>query len=678
MEVFIVRPFGSKRPVLKKDKAGNTETILYNFDAVEQDLIQPALKQLGYKGGTTGEVFEAGDIREDMFSALLMADFVIADITIHNANVFYELGIRHALRDKRTVLIKASGFDDTPFDIIGYRYISYDEKNPAAALPALIKTLKETADASRVDSPVFNILPNLKAQDTEDYFALPHDFIEETLIAASTKNSGKLALLSEEADSFSWGIAAWRFTGKALFKNKDWSQARETWEKVKAKKPNDPQAHEYLATIYQRLAEAELPLNEDEAGALLAKSDLAIDKMINSKSNSYELAEAYALKARNAKTKWLQQWSKYAGAEAGTKALESIHLSQAIKNYEKGFAENLNHYYSGINALGLLITTLALAQQYPDVWEAPFATEEEAQQQLKKLQEKEKKLAAAVELSIEAAKQKAESKGAVDTWALITEADFIFLTSTKPARVAAAYTKQLQAADNLTKESVVRQLKIYEQLGVKNENVTAAMQAIALHEQPVTTTHYLLFTGHMIDKANRATPRFPSAKEAAAKEQIKQKIKDAVTSAGANKKIIGIAGGACGGDILFHELCKELGIESKMPLAIPENDFIAASVSFAGAGWVQRFHNLIQLLPHPVLMDSEILPAWLKKKNDYSVWSRNNLWLLHMAQQNGTMNMTLIALWDGKGGDGPGGTQHMVETAKAGGAKTFVIDMNAV
>jgi hypothetical protein len=678
MEVFIVRPFGSKRPVLKKNKEGTIETVLYNFDAVEQDLIQPALQQLGFKGGTTGEVFEAGDIREDMFSALLMADFVVADITIHNANVFYELGIRHALRDKRTVLIKASGFDETPFDIIGYKYLSYDEKNPATALPAFIRALEETASTNRIDSPVFNILPNLKTQDTEDYFALPHDFIEETAIAASTKNTGKLALLSNEADFFSWGIAAWRFAGKALFRNKAWLQAKEVWEKVKAKKPGDVQVHEHLATIYQRLAEAELPINEEEAMTLLARSDLAIDIIIKNNSNSYELAEAYALRARNAKTRWLQQWNRFTGVEAGTKALESIHLSHAMKYYEKGFAENLNHYYSGINALGLLISTLSLAQQYPHVWEAPFATDEEAKQEIKKLQEKEKKLAVAVELSIDAAKQKAESTGGTDTWALITEADYIFLTSTKPARVATAYAKQLQTADNLTKESVVRQIKIYEQLGVKTENVTAAMQAINLHHQAVTTIHYLLFTGHMIDKTDRAAPRFPAAKEVAAKEQIKQKIKDAVANAGAAKKIIGIAGGACGADILFHETCKELNIESKILLAIPPDDFIASSVSFAGAGWVQRFHNLLQQIPHPVLMDKPALPSWLTKNKDYTIWIRNNLWLLNTAQQNGTMNMTLIALWDGKGGDGPGGTKHMVETAKAGGAKTFVIDINAV
>lgn len=88
MKAFIVRPFGEKNGI--------------NFDRVERELINPALKALDIPGGTTGLITYAGNIRTDMFEQLLVADLVIADISIHNANVFYELGVRHGLRDKRT------------------------------------------------------------------------------------------------------------------------------------------------------------------------------------------------------------------------------------------------------------------------------------------------------------------------------------------------------------------------------------------------------------------------------------------------------------------------------------------------------------------------------------------------------------------------------------------------
>ena len=76
MQAFIVRPFGTKGGI--------------DFEAVDEKLIQPALKEAEITGGTTGSILEAGNIREDMFQLLLVADLVIADISIHNANVFYE------------------------------------------------------------------------------------------------------------------------------------------------------------------------------------------------------------------------------------------------------------------------------------------------------------------------------------------------------------------------------------------------------------------------------------------------------------------------------------------------------------------------------------------------------------------------------------------------------------
>src|SRR2546429_245694 len=90
---FVIRPFG-----IKKDSAGGT----VDFDNVHAELIGPALKSAGLAGSTTGEIIEAGNIREDMFSLIIEADLIVCDITYHNANVFYELGIRHALRKKRT------------------------------------------------------------------------------------------------------------------------------------------------------------------------------------------------------------------------------------------------------------------------------------------------------------------------------------------------------------------------------------------------------------------------------------------------------------------------------------------------------------------------------------------------------------------------------------------------
>src|SRR6266404_4197165 len=133
MSAFIVRPFGIRSGI--------------DFDKVQTDLIQPALARFEIRGGTTGKILEAGNIREDMFQQLLVADLVIADVSLHNANVFYELGIRHALRPRRTYLLRArqekprqerGPEDEVPFDLRTDRYLEYDPKELAATLSTFI------------------------------------------------------------------------------------------------------------------------------------------------------------------------------------------------------------------------------------------------------------------------------------------------------------------------------------------------------------------------------------------------------------------------------------------------------------------------------------------------------------------------------------------------------------
>ena len=137
MRAFIVRPFGVKKDLKQND---------IDFDVVERDLIDKALTAVGIEGRTTGEILQAGNIRTDMFERLLLADVVIADISVHNANVYYELGIRHALRDRTTVLIRADA-SDVPFDLKTDRYLEYDQGDPATALATLTQALRHSIAA---------------------------------------------------------------------------------------------------------------------------------------------------------------------------------------------------------------------------------------------------------------------------------------------------------------------------------------------------------------------------------------------------------------------------------------------------------------------------------------------------------------------------------------------------
>lgn len=650
--VFIVRPFGIKAGI--------------DFDRIETELIRPAMEHAGLTGGTTGQFIQQGNIRADMFEQLLIADLVIADISIHNANVFYELGIRHALRDKRTFLIKArdskpqAAETDVPFDLKTDRYLSYDSDDPGGAVDILAAALRLTLDAQNADSPVYHLLPGLEPADPTKLLVVPFDFREEIERAEAGNDGGNLQLLATEVDGFAWRIAGLRLIGNAQFRVKDWQGAKVTWLGVREYDETDVEANTFLATIFQRLGD-------------LVSSDQAVERALQNKEiSSSQRAEIRALMGRNAKNQWEQGWGNLNGTEATQQAaLTSPYLEKSLTLYRAGFSEDRNHFYSGLNALAMVTMLVELAQYQGSIWRDNFDSEEEANQNLTKLKELRSDLAAGVRLAIESKQIALQRSGKSDVWTEISTADLICLTSGRPNRVAQAYKKALTDASQQAREAVQRQLLLYQRLGILNENIKAGLEGIgpvAPRAQEVPP-RMILFTGHRIDTPDRAKPRFPATKENEAREMIR----DALTreTAKGGDSFIGIGGGASGGDILFHEVCEELKIPSRMYLVLPKNEYIKASVADAGPQWVERFNRLFAKHEPKILSESERLPRWLRAKPGYDVWQRSNLWMLHNALFLARDHLTLIALWNGVTGDGPGGTEDMVNRAKSRGA-TFI------
>lgn len=647
LRAFIVRPFGVKNNI--------------DFDQIERELIDPALTAVGIEGRTTGEIVKQGNIRTEMFQRLLTADLVIADLSIHNANVFYELGIRHSLREKRTFMIKSAG-DSYPFDLQTDRYFTYDRDDPKKSLPDLIKALKHTLASTDQDSPVFRSLPNMKAQDPAKFLAVPTGFNEEAEIATRNKHLGDLELLASEAHGFDWVVEGLRVVGRAQFKLKAFHGARDTWEAVRGFYSLDLEANTLLGTIYQRLYD-------------LPRSDLAVDRVLDRPDVAgMDRAEALSLRARNAKTSWRNVWKGLPPEKQREEALRSPFLQQSLDAYAAAFDEALNHFYSGLNALGMLKVQIELATALAEVWAEPFEGDDEAERELEKRQEQFRKLAAAVEISIDAAQARLKRENKSDIWVDISEADLCCLTSDKPKRVATTYRKALAGAPAFAMDAARAQLDLYQLLGVLAANVTEALKEFPTPEPSRTKQErVLLFTGHMIDKPDRPEPRFPAAKEDVARQAIREAIEQERAIA---PIAYGIAGGASGGDILFHEVCAELGIPTRLYLALPREEYIVASVKSAGPQWVERFNQLLNKHPEMrVLSETEDLPSWLVEREDeYNIWQRNSLWLLHNALAEQDLSVTLIALWNGKTGDGPGGTADLVDQAGQRGAKVVILD----
>lgn len=655
--VFIIRPFGTKSGI--------------DFDRVEKELIRPAMGKATLTGGTTGEFIQQGNIRTDMFEQLLIADLVIADISIHNANVFYELGIRHAFRDKRTFLIKSkedktkeidTKEQEAPFDLKTDRYLSYDGGDPASSVEALANALNATLDSQRADSPVYQLLPALEPSDPDKFLVVPLDFREEVERAEANKNCADLQLLAAELDGFAWRVAGLRLVGHAQFRLKDWPGAKATWQAVRDYDDMDVEANTLLATIFQRLGD-------------LVSSDHAVERALQNKEISgRDRAEVRALMARNAKVQWEQSWATALDVESAQKsALGSPYLEKSFELYREGFIEDRNHFYSGLNALAMVTMLTELAQVQSTIWEDSFDSKQDAAQKLQKLKELRSDLAAGVRLAIESKQIALQRTNRSDFWVEISIADLICLTSSRPNRVGQAYKKALADASEQARDAVRRQLLLYQRLGILKENIQAGLDNIAPVTQPTQTqqasTHVLLFTGHRVDAPDRKTPRFPAAKEKHARAVIFEAVRN--EKAKAKGPVFGIAGGACGGDLLFHEICEALEIPSQMYLVLPKNEYIKASVADGGPDWVERFNRLYDKLKPKILSDSDRLPRWLRAKKDYNIWQRSNLWMLHNALCISQDHLTLIALWNGATGDGAGGTEDMVNRAKDRGA-TFI------
>ena len=226
-------PFGLKPgPKDPRDTNRDAPVQLIDFNRVYTEYIQPALQSAGFEPFRADQEIRAGDIRADMFQELLVADLVVADLTIDNPNVWYELGVRHALRARGVVII-CGGTVTTAFDLYTDRKLRYGLKDGAPD-PAqleedkrkLAEMVKATMDAwhGRKVSPVYDLMPNLQEPDWKSLrigdareFWEQHEAWEHRIeLARRAGRVGDLLVLANEAPIAAFRAEAWIEAGEAL------------------------------------------------------------------------------------------------------------------------------------------------------------------------------------------------------------------------------------------------------------------------------------------------------------------------------------------------------------------------------------------------------------------------------------------------------------------------------
>jgi hypothetical protein len=659
--VFVIRPFGKKKDSSEKE---------IDFDRIDQQLITPALQAAGLDGGTTGEIVDAGNIREDMFALILEADLVVCDITVHNANVFYELGIRHALRKKHTVMIKGGPTSDKPpFDLSTDRYFTYKIYEPEASVDALTDVIRASMNTVRdTDSPIFQMLPDLSEADPAEVVVVPPDFGEEVKRARAAKSKGWLRLLAEEVqgERFQWEGLKWVAT--VQWEIEDYDGARESWEHIRKVYPDDIDANLAAANIYERLYRKTGNVTQLEI------SEQAIGRVLKNRSATRrQKAEAKALQGRNQKTLWRTKLGKLSTAEQRRHAALNRALLNSYEAYQKAYFEDLNHFYSGLTALQM--GTILLEFVDSESWLDLFLEDREAKSYREELDEMVPKLRCLVSTAVKTALSRTEKDDPERVWAEISEADVLFLTN--PARVnqvIRAYRDAIPLNHPFAWGSVKGQLQLFADLGIQANLANAVIQELDprfANTQLAKPTHLVIFAGHSVDLPGRSTPRFPEEQEAQATALIRQALTELKDG---QHDVVVLASGAPGADIIAHEVCAELGLRSILCLPMPAEAVVP--LAFQGLDtWRSRFLNLWEVHKqadrHLILSDQPGLPQWLHRSGVNS-WERGNKWVIELAESWNADKRTLLAFWDGKKDDKKtsdklGGTAHMMSLAEQSG-----------
>lgn len=155
-ECFVIMPFGQK-------PLPNGRT--YDFDKVYRVIITRAIQEAGMRSLRADQTIGSGMIQSDMFQDLRDRPVVLADLSLENPNVFYELGIRHVMSRSGTVLMCRKG-TTLPFDVGNQRVVFYDFDGAVLDWEEVENTVNSLKlalqDASeKLDSPVYALLPHV-------------------------------------------------------------------------------------------------------------------------------------------------------------------------------------------------------------------------------------------------------------------------------------------------------------------------------------------------------------------------------------------------------------------------------------------------------------------------------------------------------------------------------------
>jgi tetratricopeptide (TPR) repeat protein len=343
---FVDMPFGQK-PDLKSG-------VVVDFDQIYNDAIKPAIEECGLEALRGDEERTGGIIHSAMFARLLLAEFVVADLTLANANVFYELGIRHAARPFTTVPIFAN-VSALPFDVALVRAVGYQLKKGKLTKAAAQKLKSELAGrlqeaingVATNDSPLFQLIPKFPGIDLpEEVTESFKDRIKEAEEFREMLSSARAQPLREEREGLlkiRGDLGDLKTVQRSLLIQLMTSfRDAEAFEELIELYNNFPGPLKDYVIAKQQFA---LALNRRNQSDDREKALRILDELLKNRGPD---SETLGIKGRIHKDTYKE--AAQAGRITATAALDD-----AIDAYTKGFEADPRDYYPGVNAINLLI-----------------------------------------------------------------------------------------------------------------------------------------------------------------------------------------------------------------------------------------------------------------------------------------------------------------------------------
>jgi hypothetical protein len=331
---FVLMPFGKK-----PDGTGGT----VDFDAVYEGVIVPAIEATGMQPLRADEEMGGGMIHKPMFERLILCEYAVADLTTANANVFYELGIRHAVRPYSTVLVYVDQ-SRLPFDVAPLRAIPY--KLTPGGTPVEVEDVRaviaERLDKARdavPDSPIYELVedfPDVDRTKTDvfrdrvQYSGAVKARLAEARHAQRVEGIREIESELEPVKDQEAGLVVDLFLSYRAVK---------AWKEMIAlvDKMSPPLAGTVM--VQEQLAFA---LNRDRQGE---RAERVLLDLLGKRGPS---SETYGILGRVYKDRWEEALS------GGRVVLARGLLRKAIDAYLKGFEADWRDAYPGVNAVTLM------------------------------------------------------------------------------------------------------------------------------------------------------------------------------------------------------------------------------------------------------------------------------------------------------------------------------------